>query len=136
MKFRYSYNIDIVDDNNGKSIWKIPQNTLFDYVKDLWPLITDCYYNYYPFAIGHLHEAYDNYRLLTSDEIGTLPFIKLFVDNCSVYIHKTGKANFTQMFTGVTNIEKSIELIESGRPLKNRIAGLYIRKDLKLKSHF
>lgn len=161
MNYHFDYIIDVVN-NDGQLIWKIPHQTLFNKIRDLWPLITDYYYNYRPFALGNIDDLYNNYRFITKNEFNSPLFTKLFkaiyqlhggIYSLSSSLHYssnvhilsgtlyidyhtiyacTNKSEFVKIFCRGKDIFEDISLIKCGMSTTKRETGLFIQDDLQL----
>lgn len=68
--------LHVIHDHNNNVLFTYPLNTLLDKIVDQWPLIMNYHENYYPFAVG---TPDDNYREVTSDDLDSEMFMKLFI---------------------------------------------------------
>jgi len=161
MNYQFNHIIEVIN-KDGQLIWKIPHKTLLDTITDLWPLITDYYYNYYPFALGKMDDLYNNYRLTTRAEVNTSLFTKSFKTNYELhggiyslssglvygsYVHNLSgslyidyhniyvtdcKSKFINICSKGWNIHESTSLIRCGLFRGNGQTGLFVLDNLQL----
>ena len=161
MNYQFDCIIDVTS-KDGQLIWKIPQKTLFDKIIDLWPLITDYYFEYHPFALGKVDNLYNNYRLITRDEFNNPLFTKLFKTNYllhegiyslsfsltyasdinissgTLYIdyHEvytcSSNSEFMKIYCRGKDILGDVSLVRCGSLRRKRETGLFIQNGLQL----